>query len=105
MIDVLVFNPPYVSSESLPDREEGDWLEIAWEDGRGGAEIEDRTLGALAEVLSYSGVAYVPTCARSRPGEVVRRLRVDECAGGMRWVVEKVGRGGGGGGTGALEDC
>ena len=30
------------------------------------------------------------TCARSRPEEVVRRSRVDECAGGVRWVVGKL---------------
>ena len=53
MIDVLVFNPPYVPSESLPDREEGDWLEIACSDVRDGLEIEDRTLDTLAEALNY----------------------------------------------------
>ena len=95
VVDVLVFNPPYVPSDSLPEREGGDWLEIACAGGRDGMEVTERALDGLAEVLSDRGVAYVLMCKRNRPEEVVRRLREGEYAGGVRWVVQKVGSDGG----------
>ena len=39
---MLVFNPPYVVSDSLPDREDEGWLEIACAGGRDRMEATGR---------------------------------------------------------------
>ncbi|AAS54305.1 AGL186Cp [Eremothecium gossypii ATCC 10895] len=90
-VDVLVFNPPYVPAEGVPqgpaagEREER-WLEVALEGGADGMEVTTRMLGALGRVLASSGVAYILFCARNRPEEVAAGMRA---AG---WVAELVER-------------
>ena len=110
-VDVLIFNPPYVPTETLPklppaDEEmwqrkpqferESQLLALAYAGGEDGMETTDRLLRGLEEVLSKRGVAYVLFCKRNRPDEVMRRLK--EGKYGVRWKVEIVGESGGKGG-------
>ena len=110
-VDVLVFNPPYVPTEALPEiplLEEETWqskskferesqlLALAYAGGEDGMETTDRLLKELGEVLSGRGVAYVLFCKRNRPDDVMRRLR--EGKYGAKWKVEVVGESGGMGG-------
>jgi len=103
-VDVLVFNPPYVPTESLPaitprgqggeEEQEGKFeeesrlLELAYAGGKDGMETTDRLLEALPDVLSGRGVAYVLLCAGNRPEEVKERIR---CWEGGVWRAETVG--------------
>lgn len=100
-VDVLVFNPPYVPTDRLPDvipvaegeggfEEESRLLELAYAGGRDGMETTDRLLGDLPDVLSLRGVAYVLLCAGTRPDEVKERIR----RWGAGWRAETVGRSG-----------
>ncbi|CAI1826770.1 hypothetical protein SEUBUCD646_0B02650 [Saccharomyces eubayanus] len=78
-IDVLIFNPPYVPAECVPDfpesREQADqWLDLALLGGKDGMAITDKLLQQLDKILSEDGVAYILFCARNRPEEVVKKF-------------------------------
>ena len=108
-VDVLVFNPPYVPTETLPDipddttwnrkskfERESHLLALAYAGGEDGMETTNRLLRELGEVLSQRGVAYVLLCKRNRPQEVLERLRGG--GNGRFWKAEVVGESGGKGG-------
>lgn len=108
VIDVLVFNPPYVPSPKVPlswqqsddievqnlpqkDHFERDsaLLSLSYEGGKNGMEVANRLLEQLPRILCESkGMAYILLCQQNRPAEVVERIR----AWGPRWSVEVVGR-------------
>ncbi|KAL1859830.1 hypothetical protein VTK73DRAFT_7431 [Phialemonium thermophilum] len=109
IVDVLVFNPPYVPTPDLPALptpvdgsakpsfdEESHLLALSYAGGRDGMETTDRLLEALPRALSPLGVAYVLLCAQNRPEEVKRRI----CEGsygfgaGGGWRAETVGESG-----------
>jgi release factor glutamine methyltransferase len=111
MVDVLVFNPPYVPSPdvpSLPGREvvmgeskstkawsfeeDSALLALSYAGGKDGMEVTDRLLEEIPEVLSARGVAYVLLCAQNFPDKVKYRIRGWE--GGRRWQAETVGSSG-----------
>ena len=118
-VDVLVFNPPYVPTPSLPGHspdptattttdssssdaeaagrsreptfaEESHLLELAYAGGRDGMETTDRLLASLPDVLSPRGCAYVLLCQQNRPEEVKARIR----DWGPAWGAETVGTSG-----------
>ncbi|KAK4540870.1 hypothetical protein LTR36_008812 [Oleoguttula mirabilis] len=94
IIDVLVFNPPYVPTESLPngtnhhdfaDRDDfasdeaferdSHLLALSYAGGIDGIETTNRLLEQLPEALSERGVAYILLCAQNRPEAVKERIR------------------------------
>lgn len=103
---MLLFNPPYVPSETLPalprsgigDGDDADGLgtdlellALATDGGKGGMEVTSRLLQQLDEILEATrGVAYVLFCGRNRvegwdarEGWEVRR--VEESGGKGGW--------------------
>ncbi|KAI4121739.1 MAG: hypothetical protein LQ347_006759 [Umbilicaria vellea] len=104
MVDVLVFNPPYVPTSERPTSSEWDrgefsdgfeeescLLSLAYAGGVDGMEITNRLLEQVPLVLNpQRGVAYVLLCAQNRPEEVKQRI----AAWGPAWSVETVGRSG-----------
>ena len=105
VIDMLIFNPPYVPSSQLPDfspeleviEEDGrseidpNLLSLSYEGGKDGMEVTERLLEQLPNVLNKDrGVAYILLCQQNRPEEVVADIR----AWGNTWAVEVVGRSG-----------
>lgn len=104
MVDVLVFNPPYVPTEELPAppgpasagvvggkttyEEDSHLLALSYAGGRDGMETTERVLAALPGTLARRGVAYVLLCAGNRPEEVKARMR------GEGWMAETVGTSG-----------
>ena len=109
--DVLVFNPPYVPTSSLPSlpkyeaqmafpsnpspacslAEESHLLALSYAGGIDGMETTDRLLAALDDILDQQrGVAYVLLCAQNKPEEVKDRIR----RLGVSLAVETVGRSG-----------
>ncbi|MCJ1446561.1 MAG: S-adenosylmethionine-dependent methyltransferase [Stictis urceolatum] len=108
-VDVLVFNPPYVPTDSLPEinplepeqgqegqgidiafREESRLLELTYAGGEQGMETTERFLEEVPRMLSARGVFYLLLCMGNRPDEV--RKRIEGWDGG--WRVEEVGRSG-----------
>lgn len=107
-VDVLIFNPPYVPTEDLPqnyndqsdytslsnmDRFERDshLLALSYAGGTDGMETTDRLLDQIPGVLSGRGVAYVLLCKQNKPNEVAARVRT--WFGGP-WQAEVVGSSG-----------
>lgn len=108
LVDVLVFNPPYVPAElpdlslhtrynaadGLPASEAFDrdshLLALSYAGGVDGMEVTNRLLDEVPRVLSQRGVAYVLLCAQNRPEEVKSRIR--QWPGG--WEAETVGSSG-----------
>ncbi|TAQ91238.1 hypothetical protein B7494_g472 [Chlorociboria aeruginascens] len=103
VVDVLIFNPPYVPTEELPRvpemEEKGEMgfeadsnlLALSYAGGKDGMEITDRLLDCLPLVLSQErGCAYILLCAQNKPEIVKQRIR----DWGLEWRVETVGRSG-----------
>ena len=103
LVDILVFNPPYVPSDVLPAlpqiataaksqfEVESHLLSLSYAGGKNGMETTDRLLNDLSRVLSSRGVAYVMFCAQNEPEKV--RARIEREWGGG-WRAETVGRSG-----------
>lgn len=89
-VDLLVFNPPYVPAEKVPDtpinKEETDkWLDLALLGGADGMVVTDKVLNQLNEILSPKGVAYILFCARNRPESVIKKMIEKE-----NWNIELI---------------
>lgn len=111
VVDVLIFNPPYVPSPELPgltekgydtisnaagDRveafeEDSHLLSLSYAGGLNGMEVTNRLLEQLPCALnSERGVAYILLCQQNEPEEVLQRVR----GWGSSWSVTVVGRSG-----------
>ena len=100
VVDVLVFNPPYVPTAELPVlpqrdqmaedryRHESRLLELSYAGGVDGMETTLRLLVELPRVLSERGVAYVLLCAQNKPEEVKKVIPILLTG---EWVVDTVG--------------
>ncbi len=107
MIDVLVFNPPYVPTPDLPklpqDRspsphstnqsltnffeQHSHLLSLSYAGGIDGMETTNRLLAQLPNVLQKDrGVAYILLCAQNKPEDVKTCIR----RWGSGWAVETV---------------
>jgi release factor glutamine methyltransferase len=85
-IDILLFNPPYVPSSSLPTitppqdtkedafGEESRLLELSYAGGDDGMEVTRRFLEQLPDALSLHGVAYLLLCQQNKPLLVIRDI-------------------------------
>lgn len=115
MVDVLIFNPPYVPTPDVPlaetsgagDEEgkltfEGDskLLALSYAGGVDGMEVTDRLIDALPGILSRErGCAYILLCAQNKPEDVKQRIR----AFGEEWRAETVSSSGKKGGWEKLQ--
>lgn len=79
LVDVLVFNPPYVPAEIVPelpdDTSDDKWLDLALLGGEDGMEVTWIVLDNLDLILADGGVAYILFCARNKPDEVAAVMR------------------------------
>mmetsp|Transcript_18799 Transcript_18799/g.34279 ORF Transcript_18799/g.34279 Transcript_18799/m.34279 type:complete len:231 (-) Transcript_18799:30-722(-) len=72
-VDVIVFNPPYVPTDSEEVGSSG--IEAAWAGGKHGREVIDRLLLMnVAELLTPHGRLYMVLVNENKPKEVARRL-------------------------------
>lgn len=78
-IDVLVFNPPYVPAEEVPeipsDPQDCTWLDLALLGGSDGMVVTWQVLYNLDKILAADGVAYILFCARNKPDSVAQIMR------------------------------
>lgn len=87
LIDVLIFNPPYVpDSEPVPvppcDDDDTRWLDLALVGGKDGMQVTNELLNHLDTILSHQGIAYILFCKRNKPEQVASAMRSKD------WVVE-----------------
>ncbi|RFU32018.1 hypothetical protein B7463_g4340, partial [Scytalidium lignicola] len=105
IVDVLVFNPPYVPTEDLPSpppvalesnlvpsfEDDSHLLSLSYAGGVDGMETTDRLLDSLPMILNKDrGCAYILLCAQNKPETVKQRIR----NWGREWQVEMVGSSG-----------
>lgn len=110
LVDVLIFNPPYVPTPELPEQHESlttdaaalgaaatsmfeqdsYLLSLSYAGGKDGMETTDRLIAKLPEILSRHGCAYVLLCAQNKPEEVKERIR----AFGPEWRALTAGSSG-----------
>jgi release factor glutamine methyltransferase len=106
-VDVLVFNPPYVPTESAPQtpstgssttkpsfEESSALLELSYAGGIDGMEVTNRLLAQIPNTLSLHGVAYVLFCKGNRPEEVKTRICAWEGGESWSWRAVTVGTSG-----------
>ncbi|QDS77971.1 hypothetical protein FKW77_001864 [Venturia effusa] len=93
-VDILIFNPPYVPTEQLPDLTEHEaynekviagsraferdshLLALSYAGGKDGMETTNRLLEQLPEILHPDrGVAYILLCAQNMPIDVRERIQ------------------------------
>ncbi|KAI9810817.1 MAG: S-adenosylmethionine-dependent methyltransferase [Pycnora praestabilis] len=117
LIDVLVFNPPYVPTPELPGlpavattsgepnfttsfEYESHLLSLSYAGGIDGMETTNRLLEQIPGILSVDrGVAYILLCAQNMPEDVKARIRT----WGSGWDVETVAQSGKKGGWEKLQ--
>ena len=111
VVDLLIFNPPYVPSPAVPEsqylkpgsefagtectsrtfEEDSHLLRLSYDGGVDGIEVTNRLLEQLPNVLNLArGTAYILLCAQNNPGEVMQRIR----GWGDGWSVSVVGHSG-----------
>jgi len=106
MVDVLIFNPPYVPTPELPSlpaaenasritytpsfEDDSHLLSLSYAGGTDGMETTHRLLDILPETLSQSGIAYILLSAQNKPDFVKEQIR----GWGPDWLVETVGSSG-----------
>lgn len=111
VVDLLIFNPPYVPSQAVPEleylkpgtaisdtectsrtfEEDSHLLQLSYDGGVDGIEVTNRLLERLPNLLNLArGAAYILLCAQNKPGEVMQRIR----GWGDGWSVAAVGHSG-----------
>jgi release factor glutamine methyltransferase len=109
-VDILIFNPPYVPTERLPEINEEEYatdferdshlLALSYAGGDEGMETTNRLLDQLRDILSPErGVAYILLCAQNKPKDVKARIRFWD----GNWHAETVGDSGKKGGWEKLQ--
>lgn len=68
IVDIIVFNPPYVPSPQCEVGSRG--IEATWAGGIDGREVIDRTLPLIKELLSPIGVFYLVVVIENKPKEL-----------------------------------
>lgn len=86
LIDYFVFNPPYVPSERVPDKD--DLLNLALEGGLDGMEVTNILLDNIVNKLSDNGIGYILFCARNKPDIVFEKFNTKYMKD--NWVMELV---------------
>ena len=111
VVDLLIFNPPYVPSPAVPEpqylkpgsaiadtectsrtfEEDSHLLRLSYDGGVDGIEVTNRLLQQLPNVLNLArGAAYILLCAQNKPAEIMQRIR----GWGDGWSVSAVGHSG-----------
>lgn len=106
IVDMLVFNPPYVPTAVLPSlpiaentsqisqmpsfEDDSHLLSLSYAGGSDGMETTYRLFEMLPETLSQNGVAYILLSAQNKPDFVKEQIR----GWGPDWLVEAVGSSG-----------
>jgi release factor glutamine methyltransferase len=106
IVDVLIFNPPYVPTPELPGlpltdsvfqtcttpcfEDDSHFLSLSYAGGTDGMETTNRLLDMLPETLGQKGIAYILLSAQNKPDSVKQKIRGWDST----WMVETVGSSG-----------
>lgn len=120
VVDVLIFNPPYVPTPELPKfpidgfeferihndakstpfAQKSHLISLSYAGGTDGMQVTNRLLMELPNIINtVRGVAYILLCKQNKPDEVVERVR----RWGPEWSATIVGQSGKTGGWEKLQ--
>ena len=71
-VDVLLFNPPYVVTESEEVGSTG--IAAAWAGGVDGREVTDRLLADIPNLVSPTGCVYIVVIPENKPEDMAAQL-------------------------------
>lgn len=99
VIDVLIFNPPYVvtpdeeidSHDSTNDNPFNDNIIKSWAGGTDGRLIMDRVFDAMDDILTANGIAYILVIEENKPNEIIANMKTKGFSGSI--VAERRIRG------------
>lgn len=91
VIDVLIFNPPYVvtpdeeidSYESPNNNPFNDNIIKSWAGGTDGRLIMDRVFDAMDNILSPNGTAYILVIEENKPKEIIANMKTKGFCGSI----------------------
>lgn len=91
LVDVLIFNPPYVvtpdeeidSSEISHDNPFNDKIIQSWAGGTDGRLIMDRVFDAMDDILSANGSAYILVIEENKPKEIIANMKLKGFCGAI----------------------
>ncbi|GBE61468.1 hemK methyltransferase family member 2-like protein, putative [Babesia ovata] len=72
MVDIVMFNPPYVPSDSTDPTNQ--CLDMAWNGGAMGSEVTDRFIASVKEYLSQHGTVYLLVEKRNDVNSVLQSI-------------------------------
>ncbi|XP_029471913.1 methyltransferase N6AMT1 isoform X1 [Rhinatrema bivittatum] len=73
IVDILMFNPPYVVT---PSEEIGSCgIEAAWAGGKNGREVMDRFFPCVFDLLSEGGLFYLVALKDNNPDEILKTMK------------------------------
>ncbi|RKP14314.1 N6-adenine-specific DNA methyltransferase 1 [Piptocephalis cylindrospora] len=73
MVDILLFNPPYVPTD--PSEVGSHGIEASWAGGKEGREVLDRLLPLIHRLLSPKGIFYLVAVEENRPEDIASILQ------------------------------
>ncbi|KAJ6238411.1 methyltransferase n6amt1 [Anaeramoeba flamelloides] len=89
MIDLLIFNPPYVPTESkeiqFNPKDEETWITSSFAGGLNGMEITQKLINKMEQLLSPNGVCYLIAIHENNPNQIANDLAEK----GFRTIVVK----------------
>ncbi|KAI9015992.1 putative methylase [Hyaloraphidium curvatum] len=89
-VDVLLFNPPYVPTDSSEIA--GDGIAASWAGGTEGMEVTNRLLPHVQALLSPGGVFYLIAVAENKPDRILETMRRDHGLPGKVVIERSAGR-------------
>nr|XP_033817409.1 methyltransferase N6AMT1 isoform X2 [Geotrypetes seraphini] len=89
IVDILMFNPPYVVT---PSEEVGSCgIEAAWAGGQNGREVMDRLFPYVSDLLSKGGLFYLVVLKDNNPDQILETMK--KCGlGGTVALSRQAGR-------------
>ena len=79
LIDILIFNPPYVPTDDDELGSEG--IEAAWAGGIDGRVVIDRFLPIVSRLLSSRGIFYLVVVEENKPRQIIKELATEGLKG------------------------
>ncbi|XP_015122192.1 methyltransferase N6AMT1 [Diachasma alloeum] len=70
LIDILIFNPPYVVTDSCEISDER-LISKTWAGGRDGREVMDRLFPLVPKLLSSRGIFYLVVIEENKPSDII----------------------------------
>lgn len=79
LIDILIFNPPYVPTDDDELGSEG--IEAAWAGGTDGRVVIDRFMPLVARLLSPRGRFYLVVVEENKPKQIIKDISIQGLKG------------------------